>query len=296
MIRWMLRRMEKSPAAVFYEKELVDQFADQFERAKQERLLCRVSTEPTGGSYGLGFDRPLTVVRDGDRLEAIDDEDPEFDPVELKPTDLVRWRLDLEALARCMQKVNGLSGGPESLDDRLFFLGEADHDGLRVGFILGLISDAAAAWPLLAMLPGLLPSGYGRVVVISPGLDLAPTDRRRLEPLGVVVVPLDNSDPLLLRDAMVAGQRDQDPGFDHSDDFRSVKAIGREFSLTPRQAEVVKILYRAHRNRASEVGWPDIRGQLDSYPERMRDIFKRSDAWGTLVVPGRTKGSYRLDL
>jgi hypothetical protein len=293
----MLARMEKVPFAVFPERDLIARDPAEFERLKRERLVRRLPGAGVGDSYSGPSGRLLTVVANPDgSLEAIDDEDPEFGPVPVEPADSSSWQLDLEAVARRVQQANGLSGQPEPLDDRLFFLGEAEHDGLRVAFILGLFPDASSAWPLLAGLPSLLPSGYGRIVVVTPRLDLPPTDRRRLEPLGVLVVPLDRGDLLSLHDAMASGQRDLDEGFDHSDDFRSVRAAGREFSFTPLQAEVVKILYRAHRNRASEVGWPDIRVQLDSEAQRMRDIFKRSDAWGTLIVQGRTKGSYRLNL
>lgn len=297
MIRWMLTRLERDPHAVFQERDLKSRDEAEFEQLRRGRLVRRLPGVGVGDSYSDPSGRLLTVVANPDgSLEAIDDEDPEFGPVPVEPADSSLWQLDLEALARRVQQANGLSGQPEPLDDRLFFLGEAEHDGLRVAFILGLFPDGSSAWPLLAALPGLLPFGYGRIVVVSPRLDLPPTDRRRLEPLGVLVVPLDRSDLLSLHDAMASGQRGLNPGFDHSDDFRSVWAVGREFSFTPRQAEVVKILYRAHRNRASEVGWPDIRDQLESYPQRMRDIFKRSDAWGTLIVPGKTRGSYRLDL
>jgi len=90
VIRWMLTLMEKSPSAVFYEKELTERFPNEFEQAKREKLLRHVETPLDGGSYGLGRSRPLTVVSVGDKFEAFDDEDPEFDPIELTPADLAR--------------------------------------------------------------------------------------------------------------------------------------------------------------------------------------------------------------
>lgn len=303
MIRWMLARMEKSPSALFYEKELAGRFPADFEWAKKERMLRHVQTQVDGGSYSFSQSRTLTVVSDDGQIEAFDDEDPEAEPVQLSLADLAQWRLDLEALARSFQEANGLHGKPESLDDRLFFLGEAERNDYKAAYVLGLLHEPRVAQALLAALPGLLPTGYSRTVVVCPSFEPPPTHRRQLKSLGVSIVRLDaqnlfalNETAALEQEATVGASAD----FHHSEDFRSVSVAGRGFALTPRQAEVVQILYRAHRNRTPELGWPQICAQLrtkiDSYPERLTDIFKRSAAWGKLIVPGKTRGSYRLNL
>jgi hypothetical protein len=303
VIRWILARMEKSPSAVFYEKELAGRFPADFEWAKRERLLCRAQAQVDGGSYSFGQARSLTVVSDEGQIEAFDDEDPEAEPVQLTLADLVQWRLDLEALALSFQEANGLHGKPESLDDRLFFLGEAERSDCKAAYVLGLLHEPRVAQALLAALPALLPRGYGRTVVVCPSFEPTPTHRRQLQSLGVSIVPMDAENPLALSERAALEQEAMagaSPDFHHSEDFRSVSVGDREFALTPRQAEVIQILYRAHRNRTPELGWAQIRAQLstkiDSYPERLTDIFKRSDAWKELIVSGRTRGSYRLNL
>jgi len=301
----MLARMEKTPSAVFYEKELVERFPADFEWAKRERLLRRVQTRAHGGSYSFGQGRTLTVVSDGDQIEAFDDEDPEAEPLRLTLADLARWRLDLEALAGSFQKASGLCGKPEPLGDRLFFLGEADRSDCRAAYVLGLLHEPRVAQTLLVALPGLLPAGYSRVVVACPSFEPTPTHRRQLQSLGVSVVPMDAQDLFALNEGVLPDQEaTAKRRFRHSDDFRSFTLDDRVFALTPRQAEVVRILLRAFRSGAPELGWPQIRAQLsaqlgtqrESLPERFTDIFKRSDAWGHLVVSGRSRGSYRLNL
>lgn len=308
MIRWMLGRVEKSPSAVFYEKELVERFPADFEWAKRERLLRRVQTQVDGGSYSFGQTRSLTVVSDEGQIEAFDDEDPEAEPVQLTLADLARWRLDLEVLARSFQEANGLRGKPESLDDRLFFLGEGERNDCKAAYVLGLLHEPRVAQALLAALPALLPAGYGRTVVVCPSFEPTPTHRRQLQSLRVSIVPMDAENVFALNEGTALDQeataRHSATDLRHSDDFRSVTLDDRVFALTPRQAEVVRILLRASRTGAPELGWPQIRAQLsaqigiqrESLPERFADIFKRSDAWGNLVVSGRTRGSYRLNL
>jgi 7-cyano-7-deazaguanine synthase in queuosine biosynthesis len=86
------------------------------------------------------------------------------------------------------------------------------------------------------------------------------------------------------------------PGdFRHSPDYRSVVWRGRAFTLTPQQARVVQLLDDLRRQGTAEVGQAFILEHLDlDRSKRLRDLFKNSDAWGTLVVQGTRRGTYRL--
>jgi hypothetical protein len=194
----MLGRMEKSPSAVFYERELAQHFPEAFERAKREKLLSRVVMKADVGSYSHGLSRPYTLIRDGDRFEAFDDEDPEADIIELTPDDLAQWRLDLGVLAQRFQGANGLSGKEGALDSRLYFLGDTRRDGLSVAFVLCLLCERKSALIHLKALPNSLSHRYDRFVVVSPSFSLTPTEQRELESLDVFVAPLAVDDPLLL--------------------------------------------------------------------------------------------------
>jgi hypothetical protein len=86
------------------------------------------------------------------------------------------------------------------------------------------------------------------------------------------------------------------PRFLHSPDFRSVNLDGHEHSLTGRQAQVVEFLYEMHQNKTPEVSQSLLLEHIESKYTELRYVFKDNPAWGTLVVPGRTKGTVRLSL
>jgi len=234
VIRWMLTRMEKSPSAVFYEKELAERFPNEFEQAKREKLLRHVETSLDGGSYALGRSRPLTVVSVGGKFEAFDDEDPEFDPVELALADLARWRLDLEALAKRFQQTNRLTGTPDTLDDRLLFIGGTARDGLALAFLLGLFHEHRSALTHLRALPSSLPSRHDRFVVACPTFTPTPFEQRELESLNIFVVPVNERDPFVLDflDALQKPVR-RVPRVILSDDEEGEFAAGRFKSRLP---------------------------------------------------------------
>lgn len=83
-----------------------------------------------------------------------------------------------------------------------------------------------------------------------------------------------------------------------SNDYTSVRLYGKRFLLAPRQAAVVEMLHHAHGSGAPELHWRQIKerlASLDYYPARMRDVFRNSPEWRSLVVSSG-KGFYRLNL
>jgi len=255
VIRWMLARMEKSPSAVFYEKELLEGFPADFEWAKRERLLRRIQTSLDDGSYALNQPRPLAVVSFDGQMEAFDDEDPEFDPIELAPDDLTRWRLDLEALARRFQEANRLSGAPGRLHDRLFFLGEAERNGIKASFVLGLLHEPRSAHTVLLSLPNLVPTAGHRLAVVCPTFAPAPSDLRQLESLNISVVRLGDHDPFLLDDPTIWEARG--PG------LASEKPSGNTFR---KEGEYWTIGDRARVFRLKDTGGLQYIAHLLQYP------------------------------
>ena len=255
MIRWMLTRMEKSPSAVFYEKELAERFPNEFEQAKREKLLRHVETSLDGGSYALGRSRPLTVVSVGGKFEAFDDEDPEFDPIELAPGDLSQWRLDLEAFAERFQKANGLAGAPGRLHDRLLFLGVGERKGIRASFVLGLLDEPRSAQTVLLSLPNLLPTTSQRIAVVCPTFAPAPSDLRQLDSLRVSVIRLGDDDLLLLDDPAIWEARG--PG------LASEKPSGNTFR---KEGEYWTIGDRARVFRLKDTGGLQYIAHLLQYP------------------------------
>lgn len=81
----------------------------------------------------------------------------------------------------------------------------------------------------------------------------------------------------------------------HSDDYRSVKYNGHDFAFTENQAAAVKLLWE---QEGGELGQAYILEKIDSATDRLRNVFKRKGgmhpAWGTLILRGQTKGTFRL--
>lgn len=85
--------------------------------------------------------------------------------------------------------------------------------------------------------------------------------------------------------------------FSHSPDYRSVSLRGKTFSLTPRQAQIIEMLYNAHKKGTPELGQHYILEELESQASRLRDAFRsRPEAWDALIMKGKTKGTYRLNI
>ncbi len=195
MIRFVLTRMEKSPSAVFYERELAESFPREFESARREKLLQRVSLPPDGGSYAYGLPKAYALIEleDG-TFEAYDEEDPETDPIRLTRADLAQWRLDVGAVAKRFQAANGLKGAPGPLGDRLHFLGELRIDSLSLAFCLGLIPGERSALRKLAAVPNLVSNVYDRFIVVCPTFAPSEVSRRQFESLQIFIVPLGETD------------------------------------------------------------------------------------------------------
>ena|SRR2546425_3441635 len=80
----------------------------------------------------------------------------------------------------------------------------------------------------------------------------------------------------------------------YSDDFRDIEWQGRSFFLSPRQADVVRLLYRAYEHGTPQLSDSFICKELHTPSSRLRDTFRKSKAWGTLIVNGSRPGMLNL--
>jgi hypothetical protein len=84
--------------------------------------------------------------------------------------------------------------------------------------------------------------------------------------------------------------------FIYSPDFRSVLWRRQPYRFTPRQAEVVAVLFDVFKSGAPEVGQDYLLAKAESDAHRLADLFKRSPAWKSLIVSGEGPGTFRLAL
>lgn len=81
----------------------------------------------------------------------------------------------------------------------------------------------------------------------------------------------------------------------HSDDFRTVSSRKHEWHLTVNQSRIVERLIAALQRRTPELSQSALLEELDIRSKRLRDLFKSSSAWKTLIVQGERKGTYRIN-
>ena len=83
-------------------------------------------------------------------------------------------------------------------------------------------------------------------------------------------------------------------GFLHAQDFSWVGFDGQRIPLTQRQAEVVRIL--AEAGPPYEMFHKTILTQLKTEGSALRDTFRHTKLWGTLIVSDRKRRTIRLSL
>ena len=89
---------------------------------------------------------------------------------------------------------------------------------------------------------------------------------------------------------------DDPPPIAHSTDFRSVKWSGEQYSFTANQAVVVRLLFTNLESETPDVGDETLLYKVDpeAPPARLNVLFRDHPAWGTMIIPGATKGTHRM--
>jgi hypothetical protein len=80
----------------------------------------------------------------------------------------------------------------------------------------------------------------------------------------------------------------------HSPDFRSAYWFGVDYRFTSGQSDAIEILWEAWENKTPEVGENYILETIGLDTEHLKNIFQGHPAWGAMIQPGGTKGSFRL--
>ena len=128
-----------------------------------------------------------------------------------------------------------------------------------------------------------------------------PTDKtvEKVKPAGDEGLPAQR--PLSEVDADALAENDSGSTakvFKHSPSYNCVNVENREFTLTPRQAEIIKVLHEAYNNGTPELHLEEIKEILHIPGSvKLRDRFRNApDAWKHLVTKGKRKGTLRLNV
>jgi hypothetical protein len=83
--------------------------------------------------------------------------------------------------------------------------------------------------------------------------------------------------------------------FSASEDYRSVRFKGEPYATTRYQAIMIRVMHEAHITGHPDVGAAKLLQAIENETSDVRNTFKKSPLWRTLVV-GKRKGTYRLSL
>jgi hypothetical protein len=83
--------------------------------------------------------------------------------------------------------------------------------------------------------------------------------------------------------------------FDQSPDYASVNWLGQQYQFNKNQATCVRLLHEAWLEGTPYLSGDYLLREIES-ASKMSDLFKRHPAWGSLIVPGERRATYRLKL
>ena len=88
------------------------------------------------------------------------------------------------------------------------------------------------------------------------------------------------------------------PPIRHSEDYRSVTWYGEQYQFTTKQAMIVQRLWEAMLDESPDMSGASLIEAAESDCNQLRDLFRTNgkphEAWGTMIVAGAKKGTYRL--
>jgi hypothetical protein len=99
----------------------------------------------------------------------------------------------------------------------------------------------------------------------------------------------------ILAAPIAASARANHKSFKHSPDYRSIFFDGKHYTSTARQAQIIQMLHIASASGTPDLSDSHILEEIESPSSRLRDSFKGSELWGTLIVSTR-RGTHRLSL
>jgi len=85
-------------------------------------------------------------------------------------------------------------------------------------------------------------------------------------------------------------------GFEHSDDYRSVRLRGLELKFTPRQAALIQFVDRQRLEGWSEVSTARALEEAEAQSSKLKDLFRSTSGWRALIIKGTKRGMIRLNV
>lgn len=85
--------------------------------------------------------------------------------------------------------------------------------------------------------------------------------------------------------------------FSASEDYRSIRYKGVPYTLTRNQSTMIRLLHEAYCKGTPALGKHVLLSAIEAETSRVRDSFKGSLLWGSLIIANRSpRGTYQLNL
>jgi hypothetical protein len=302
LILSLLKELEQRPGQQWSRVELDSRCVGVFEHNSARTFTRRVQRGVDNKAWEVDG-RLVSLVDGGDRFEAYDPDDPEWEPQTLQFEDGDLFEVDIDELCRRLRERHGLVGETERLSDRLVFVGEVTSS---IAVVLGLFQNRGQALQAAAALPAMLGSRFSGRILVTPSSWFGPSDERSLEARNTVVshllddtwamAPSIHACAVRVADDVSIGGFDLDSGFRYSADFRSCQHRGARYSLPTLPAAAVGLLYEARVNGTPDLSDEWVLERIGSKQQSLRSVFEDTAAWGSLVIEGESRGTHRLNL
>lgn len=143
-----------------------------------------------------------------------------------------------------------------------------------------------------------IPKSQPETIDVTPesASDLKSNQKPDISPVNAIVP---QSEPILKSESDLNQNPDLNsesaPLFQLTKDFRTVKVKQSEYKVSPTQGRVINRMWEYLNKGIHQVHQDTLLEDLGVYSNKMKDVFKNSPLWKSLVRPAG-KGFYRLDL
>jgi len=101
-------------------------------------------------------------------------------------------------------------------------------------------------------------------------------------------------DPELMKDLGLDSATNVSSELQFAEDHRSCRWNDQVFEFSTKQAAVMETLHKNWSNGAPALSKETLLEAAGSDGKDVRDLFRRHEAWRTLIIPGKSRGTWRL--
>lgn len=171
LFSYLLKHIEGSPEAKFYESELTGISSAGFAALKKQKHLLFDQYDFESEHYYDKHGNERFVRKVNGKWLATSTEDSGISPLFLSEKDLNRYSFNIAVLLRGIKTKNGLTKNISNISSRIWFIGECISGTRQFGVFLGLFSENDQAEELLGIRSRI--SQYEYILVLCPTFEIS---------------------------------------------------------------------------------------------------------------------------